>query len=210
MSAKTYDKQSGKLIARIAENLPELSSDVMQGWIDNPKGLQKFLLGLNPPATPEDFAVWKTVKLGTHKDAAALRKAMIDEGMKIGSWGDDILGKPAFKMSSVEKDVDLVVRSVAELGFKKGATYVDICAKAKELGLELCPNEVGPQLCLQYKDQPKGEWLVIAMEAITDSGGVLGVFDVGRGDGDRWLGGDRGDPGCFWDADSRFVFVRRK
>lgn len=48
MSAKTYDRQSGKLIARIAENLPEMSSDVMQGWIDNPKGLQKFLAELCP------------------------------------------------------------------------------------------------------------------------------------------------------------------
>lgn len=48
MSAKTYDRQSGKLIARISENLPEMSSDVMQGWIDNPKGLQKFLEGLCP------------------------------------------------------------------------------------------------------------------------------------------------------------------
>jgi len=45
------DKQTGKLIARIAENLPDMGSEVMQGWIENPKGLQKFLAGLNPPAT---------------------------------------------------------------------------------------------------------------------------------------------------------------
>lgn len=43
------DKQTGKLIARIAENLPEMDTDVMQGWIENPKGLQSFLGGLNPP-----------------------------------------------------------------------------------------------------------------------------------------------------------------
>jgi hypothetical protein len=48
------DRQTGKLIARIAENLPEeMDSVVMQRWIDDPKGLQSFLLGLNPPnATP--------------------------------------------------------------------------------------------------------------------------------------------------------------
>ena len=51
MLAKTYDRQSGKFIARIAENLPEMSTDVMQGWIDNPKGLQKFLEGLCPPVS---------------------------------------------------------------------------------------------------------------------------------------------------------------
>jgi len=39
-------KQTGKLIARIAENLPQMSGDIMQGWIDNPMGLQEFLGGL--------------------------------------------------------------------------------------------------------------------------------------------------------------------
>ena len=49
------DKQTGKLIARIAENIPDMESEVMQNWIDRPKELQSFLLGLNPPlikATP--------------------------------------------------------------------------------------------------------------------------------------------------------------
>lgn len=42
------DKQIAKLIARIAENLPMMDSDIMQGWIDNPRGLQNFLRGLCP------------------------------------------------------------------------------------------------------------------------------------------------------------------
>ena len=44
------DKQTGKLIARIAENLPDMESYIMQGWIDNPKGLQTVLKSaLCPP-----------------------------------------------------------------------------------------------------------------------------------------------------------------
>ena len=212
MSAKTYDRQSGKLIARIAENLPELSDDVMQGWIDNPKGLQKFLLGLNPPATSPaqavEFPTWKTLKLGTHKDAAALRQSLVDEGFKIGSWAEDVFGKVT--VSSEEKEVDLVVLSVAELGFKKGARYDQICAKAQELGLELCPDEVGPQLRKQYKDQPRREWIVVAMKALTVSGGYLSVFGVGHDVDGLWLDGYSGRPGSHWHADLRFVFVRRK
>ena len=42
------DRQELKLVARIVENLPVMSQDVMQGWIDSPKGLKKFLTGLNP------------------------------------------------------------------------------------------------------------------------------------------------------------------
>ncbi len=45
------DKQTGKLIARIAENLPEMSGVAMQDWIDDPLGLQKFLLGLKSKNT---------------------------------------------------------------------------------------------------------------------------------------------------------------
>ena len=42
------DKQVLKLGARILENLPNMSSDVVQGWIDNPKALQDLLRGLAP------------------------------------------------------------------------------------------------------------------------------------------------------------------
>lgn len=38
--------QIAKLIARIAENLPEMTPGVMQGLIENPKALQVFLKGL--------------------------------------------------------------------------------------------------------------------------------------------------------------------
>jgi len=42
--------QVAKLVARIAENLPEMSADLMQNWINNPKGLQKVLReALCPP-----------------------------------------------------------------------------------------------------------------------------------------------------------------
>ena len=36
-------KQTAKFIATVAQNIPEMSSDVMQGWIQNPRGLSKVL-----------------------------------------------------------------------------------------------------------------------------------------------------------------------
>lgn len=52
------DKQTAKLGARILENLPgNMSDDVMQGWIDNPKVLQEFLAGLVAFPPQERFLI---------------------------------------------------------------------------------------------------------------------------------------------------------
>lgn len=180
------------------------------------EGVLEFLSGKTIVVKVSDektsFSVWKTIKLGTLKNADEFRKALKKDGFKIGDWGNDILGKPAFTVSSEEEEIQLANVSVADLGFKNGANYGDICAKAKALGLELCPNEVGPQLRLQYKDQPKGECLRIAMKPITDSDGDLNIFSVGH-DVVLWLDGNYGSYGIsdnFWNASSRFVFRLRK
>ncbi len=47
-----YNPQTAKFLAVIAQNMPGISADVMQGWIENPKGLKKVLAGaLCPPKT---------------------------------------------------------------------------------------------------------------------------------------------------------------
>jgi len=178
------------------------------------EGVMDFLSGKTIVKVPSDektlFNVWKTIKLGNYKNADEFRKALKKNGFKTGDWANDILDKPAFTVAGAEEEIQLVNVSVADLGFKNGATYKGICAKAKELGLELCPNEVGPQLRLQYKDQPKGEHLCIAMEPITDSGGRLNIFDVAHDDDDLWLYGSLGYSVYFWRASHRFVFRLRK
>lgn len=159
----------------------------------------------------EKFPVWKTIKLGTSlKTADGFRKALNAGGYRIGDWANDIFGKSTFTAAPKEIEVDLVVVSVAELGFKDGAYRKDIYKRAQELGMNLCSPEVGPQLRLQYRDQPKGEWLLIGMEPISVSGGYLGVFSVGHGGDGLWLGSSCGRPDDFWAAGHRWVFLRRK
>ena len=174
------------------------------------EGALRFLRGelLVSAAKPLEMPVWKTVKLGLHKSPDDYRAAIKKAKQKIGDWGNDILGR--ITCSQEETEVDLVVLSVGDLGFKDGARYADICAKAVELGLELCPAEVGPALRLQYPDQPRGEWVLVAMEAITVRYGIRFIFNVGHDSGELWLCGNYGDPDGFWDADDRFAFVRRK
>lgn len=158
------------------------------------------------------FDIWKTINLGTHKSADDFRKALKKSGNKIYDWADDILGTSDFnkRIAQTEKEIDLVIVTVEELGFKDSATRKEIYDRAIELGLKLCPAEVGPQLRLQYEDQPNGEYLHISMEPITDSGGDLGVFGVEHGDGGRWLDAYYGPPDDVWRSDGRWVFVHSK
>jgi len=198
--------QTAKLVARIAENLPDMSTAQMQGWIENPKRLKQVLSVL--AEVPSDPKAWKRITLGTGiKDADGFRKAINDSGMRVGDWANDILGKTAFSVATKKKDVDLVVVSVEELGFKDGARLKDIYAAAKKRGLELCPNEVGPELRLQYEDQSKGEWVIIGMEPITDSDGALSLFSVEHDGNGLWLYTDYDSPDYIWNGDDRFVFV---
>jgi hypothetical protein len=47
-NAMSIQTQAHKFAAVILQNLPEVTEDVMQGWIENPKALQKLLAGLVP------------------------------------------------------------------------------------------------------------------------------------------------------------------
>jgi len=157
------------------------------------------------------FNLWRTIKLGTGlMTADDFRRALKAAGHGIGDWANYILGQRAFTASTKETEVDLVMVSVSELGFPNGATRQEIYRKAQKLGLMLCSPEVGPQLRLQYPDQPLNQWLLIGMEPIAGSVGYLRVFSVGRLDDGSWLSSNFGDADNFWDGDSLWVFVRGK
>jgi hypothetical protein len=152
-----------------------------------------------------EIEVWRTIKLGAYRSADEYRAALIEAGFHIGIWGDELLGKTW--CMGLETEVDLVVISVAELGFKDHGKYGDVCARALEDGLELCRAEIGPALRLSYKDQPQREELFVAMEAIIDSDGDLGIFRVPHGRR-LALSGANGKPDSYRLANERLVFVR--
>jgi hypothetical protein len=212
-AAKTYDRQTATFLAVVGQNMPELSGDVMQGWIENPKALQKTLrIVLYPRETtvtvPGEFATWKTITIGTQKLVKDLTKALSSNGFRISDWTGDVLKK--ITLAGAETEIELVLVLVADLGFTEATRRDAIYDRAKELGLDLAPAEVGPQLRLAYEYQPRGEWMLMAMDPITDSAGDPWVFLVGRGDDGPGLHSRRGDPDGLWNPDSRWVFARRK
>jgi hypothetical protein len=174
MTTKTYDGQTGKFLAKVAECMPDVPAHLMQGLIENPQWLKKILS--EAFLLPQKFKVWKTIRIGNFQNAEAIYMAFKQSKMFIGSWAEDILEEVALVTS--ETDINLVALSLEDLGFKKWADYKKICKRAKEMGLELCPAEAGPQLRLQYKDQSDAQFFIIAMEPIADSVGDLEVFEV--------------------------------
>ncbi len=154
------------------------------------------------------FPIWRTIKVGTHKTIADLLSAIEVAGLEVSGWARDISKKVS--LATALEELELVCLSVADLGFKNGATHKEIYEKALSLGLQLCPAEAGLQLRLQYPEQLCGEWVLIAMDPIADSDGGLIVFNVDRADDARWLLTSHGHPDIHWDAGCRWVFLRGK
>jgi len=158
-----------------------------------------------------DFPVWKTIELGTGlKTANDFCRAFNEGGLLVTLGASGILRQPAFKVATKGTRVVLVVVSVAELGFPEGALQKDTFDRAQDLGLGLCPTEVGPQLRLQYKDQPLGESLLIGMEPIADSVSDLNVFVVEHNERGLWLSRTYSNPNHFWRGEVCWVFLRYK
>ena len=162
---------------------------------------------ISATATP----IWKTIAIGTYKGVDAVRAAMDAAPCPIalGDWADEILGRPSFPFSRKPTELDLVVVSVADLGFgDQGAPLRDIYARALASGLELCPAEVGPVLRLNYLDQPPGEFLHVAMRPVARYSGELADFTLGNGGSDLMLIGGDARPEVALPSVVRLVFVR--
>jgi hypothetical protein len=158
--------------------------------------------------TVADLPVWKRITLGSYKSVNALRAALDAARVRIGDSADEILGRPAFLFSKIVVDADLVVVSVAELGFDDSTSLADVHRRAGELGLELCPAEVAPLLRLHYANQPTGEFLNVAMRPIPTYGGELIALSVANGGTGPLLLGGEGRPDLMINGRARFVFVR--
>jgi hypothetical protein len=163
------------------------------------------------PVSAAQAPIWKTITIGDYKDANAVRAA-IDAApcpIAIGDQADEIIGRPAFPFSRSRVDVDLVVVSVAELGFgPDGATLREIYVRAGTFGLDLCPAEVGPILRLNYLDQPLGDFLHIAMRPLATYDGELIDFTLGNGGSALLLIGGDAHPDVVLTGGVRFVFMR--
>ncbi len=155
--------------------------------------------------------IWKNITLGEYRGVNAMRAA-IDAApcpIGMGDTADEILGRPGFPFSRSKSDLDLVIVSGLELGFgEEGASLRDIYGRALAIGLDLCPAEAGPVLRLNYLDQPRGEFLHLAMQPVARYGGDLVDLTLGNDGAELKLIGGDGRPEVVLPGAVRFVFVR--
>jgi len=151
--------------------------------------------------------VWKRITLGTYRGVDAVREAFDAQRLGIGDSANEILGRPAFRFSRTRTDLDLVVVTIADLGFAGGATLAEIHRQALQVGLHLCPAEVGPILRLAYLDQRVGEFLHIAMEPVATYRGDLVDLTIANGGAGLLMVGGDGNPGLKVAPSSKFIFV---
>ena len=163
--------------------------------------------GLNV-SKPTHLQIWRTITLGTYKGVGAYRDALDAGRIKIGVSADEILGRPAFPYAKMKTDVELAVLSAAELGVESDESSLsDVYERARQAGLELCPAEVGPQLRLDYRNQPLGEALDIAMQPVATYSGEPTILTLANWGTGLMLIGRNGRPQSTVNRISRFVFA---
>jgi hypothetical protein len=155
--------------------------------------------------------VWKTIIIGNYPTAIALRDALAQDDILIGDLAAQMLRLPTFTLTSTRAKIDLSLVAARQLGFRSSrASFAEVYAHAAEVGLDLCPSEVGPQLRLQYLDQKVGEYLIIGMKPLPTASGSDACFVVGNGGAGLLIIGRSAASDLTVASRSRFVFSSRR
>jgi len=157
-------------------------------------------------ATLDRVSVWRqlTCRIRTGEDALIALRA---QHIRLGKWALAIMQHPSFKGKLDVAPVELVQITTASLGYPDGGFLKQIYARARDLGLDLCPCTVGCELRLEYDNQPLGEELLVAMEPIPACRGELGIFWIGNDEKGPWLYERTGDFLGYWGPDTRWIFA---
>jgi hypothetical protein len=169
---------------------------------------------------PDCPTVARTVRVGGMSKHALLAELQRN-GIQLNEYARNLFAHGGFTTSPVTSSIATVELSVVNLGHGRGATIARIHERAAELGLTLCPLELGPHLRLQYLDQPEGHLghppskhrappgsITVASRPLTEDHETPKGFYLRRIDGVLWLRGYRSAPDDIWNPEDRLVFCR--
>jgi len=169
---------------------------------------------------PDCPVITRTVQVGGLTRPQLVHK-LRERGIRLNESAERLFADERFATSETKHELLTVELTVGGLGFSQGATSGEIHERALELGLELCPLEVGPHLRLVYLDQPEGSFrspvrqhkapfgsITIASKPLDDDPATPKGFYLRRIDGVLWLRGYTSEKTFVWNPDDHLVFCR--
>lgn len=112
-----------------------------------------------------NWEVLRTIEVGG-KSVQVLERDLEQKGIYLSKYARKMMSSQFLTLKAPEQ-ISLVRLKVSDLGFNKfPAILGQIYQKAHDLGLDLCPPEVGPEFRLKYDGQRSGERLYIGMKQI--------------------------------------------
>jgi hypothetical protein len=182
---------------------------------------------MKPEREDEDVAVYpdcrtvaRTVRVGGMSKSELLAELQ-SNGIQLNEYARNLFAHSEFTTSPVTSRIATVELAVANLGYVRGAAISRIHERAAELGLTLCPLELGPHLRLQFLDQPEGHLghpaskhrappgsITVASRQLADDHETPKGFYLRCIDGVLWLRGYRSAPDDIWNPEDRLVFCK--
>lgn len=104
-----------------------------------------------------------------YRTRAEWREALQGAGVQLNAYAETYLDDPEFPYGPWPLEVELVMGTVADLGFPEGADLAQLQQAALAQGLEPCPVLAALALRLAWADQPEGR---IAREHRAPEGSV--------------------------------------
>lgn len=205
-----------EFVSCVVKNLVNVPEEVMDGWVKNPKALQKVLTDALCPPKKEPVCSWReedgVIYLGATSDGTSgpeWIERLEKKGFRLTKWSKDVLNSPDFKPTKG------VTYKIAVL---KGTLFANsnritskIRAEAERRKLEKPNAEVACLIREMFSDEELEAmglwWIVVFHESIKDSGGGPDLLAAGRGDGGRWLGAYCDGPGGGWGSYAGLAFA---
>ncbi|MEW4286162.1 helicase [Priestia koreensis] len=167
---------------------------------------------------PDCPIILRTLEVGGLTKSQLIQK-MQQNAILMNEYGERLFADEKFTTSDAKYNLRIVEITVIDLGFPDGATTAQLFKKARDLGLELCPLELGPHLRLEYLDQPEGHLqntlqqapsgsITIASDILTEDHNFPKGFYLRRTNGILWLRGYIADDLHVWQPNNHFIFVK--
>jgi hypothetical protein len=173
----------------------------------------------SPKIYPDCPVVKRTIEVGGMTKQQLLQR-LKQASISLNEYGERLFADDLLTASAERYWVETVELTVAGLGFQEGAPLDQIFQRAGELGLSMCPLELGPYTRLQYLDQPEGlsadtsqrhqapaGSITIASPVLTDDHDVPKGFYLRNVDGSLWLRGYIADYLHIWNPNDHFIFA---